>query len=98
RVNDSDGTPFSVWTKYLNTDVTTGKGRMAICASAGTDDAIVAYTAGSVLDAVRVTAATGAPGVDGVPPAITQDVPATVHACDGDTVMLSIQVTGTPAI
>jgi hypothetical protein len=95
----SPGGASFVWNKYLDTDVTTGKGRMAATHPNSSDDAIVVWTrSGSTMYAGRVTAATGDPAVTGVPANIDVDLPSTITVCPGDTVQLSVQVSGTPGI
>ena len=102
KVNLSGGFPYAVWNNYINSDATTGKGRMAIVKSATSDDALFTFgwpiggSFGGVIAATKVSSATGAPGVAGVPPTITHDLPANVNACDGSTITLTLGVTGTP--
>ncbi len=102
KVIDDPGSPgfgTFAWNKIINTDVTTGKGRNSIARVTGTDDAIVVHTAGSVMRAARVAASSGAPGVLSAPPSIDVDVPLNITACDGDTIQISVVVSGnTPMV
>ncbi|HMN41101.1 MAG TPA: hypothetical protein PKE29_09660 [Phycisphaerales bacterium] len=96
KVNtDFPGFGGFVWNKIVNSDVTTGKGRNGVVRVAGTDDAIVVHSAGSTLRAARIAATDGAPAATSVPPSIDVDVPTAVSACEGDTVTISVQVSGT---
>jgi hypothetical protein len=100
-VNDpgSPGYGMFAWNKVINSDVTTGKGRNGVVHVAGSDDAIVVHTSGSTMRAARVAASNGAPGVTPAPPSIDVDLPYSVTACDGDTIQLSVQVSGnTPMV
>jgi hypothetical protein len=99
KVNfDNDGFPAFVWNKLINSDASTDKGRNGICLNAGTDDPLLAFVWASRVAAARITSTNGFPGADVSPPTIDVDVPAQVSACEGDTVTISISVSGTPTI
>jgi hypothetical protein len=95
---DPDSFPIFVWNKLINSDSSTDKGRNGVCVSAGTDDPILTFVWAGRVAAARINAANGAPGTEVDPPTIVVDVPGSVNACEGDTVQLSISVTGTPTI
>ena len=95
---DAFGDPNFVWNKLLNSDATTDKGRNGICLAAGSDNPLYTFVWGNRVAAAKITSSNGAPGVDAVPLTIDVDVPSSVNACDGDTVTLSIAVSGTPPI
>jgi hypothetical protein len=86
------------WNKIINSDVTTGKGRNALSRVGSTDDAILVHSVGSVLKAARIAGSSGAPGATAVAPSIDVDVPTAITACDGDTIQISVQVSGTAPI
>jgi hypothetical protein len=89
------GSGMMAWRTIVNSNTAVGKGRMAVVTVAGSDDLIVAQETGSSLSAFKVAAADGAPGSNPVAPTIDVDVPSITTACDGDTVVLSVQVSGT---
>ncbi len=94
-VDDSPGFGMVAWRTIVGSDTSTGKGRLDLVPVAGSDDVIVSQSSGSVLNAFKVNAATGAPGSIPTPPSIDVDVPATITACTGDTITISVQVSGT---
>lgn len=95
---DSFGFPDFVWNKLLNSDASTGKGRNGICLAAGSDDPLYTFVWGDRVAAAKITSSNGAPGTDAVPLFIDVDVPTSVDACEGDTIQLSVSVSGTPPI
>ncbi len=102
KVNTVGGFPSATWEVYVDSNVNTSKGRMAVVPSTGSDDAILAYSIGGGLDdsiaVTRVASSDGAPGVEPEEPYFLSDPPVSVTVCDNGDVTLSVEVEGTPNI
>jgi hypothetical protein len=104
-VDDGFGGGMNAWgstLRFINSDASTNKGRLSIVRQTGTDDAIMTYGigsgGGSTMAAAKITAATGFPSIAPVAAEIVSSPPATVAACEGDVVTLSVVTSGDPTI